>query len=148
MKKSALLACLLAGVTLSAAAQAKDLAIGLKSEATSMDPQFHQLSTNTQVLLNIFEPLTKQDPLQKVTPGLATKWEAVNDTTWRFALRRGVMQIGAGKSRVQISHGFAKLSPAKCSLTSLCSRAPSLLCTLAPPRATATQTIAPPVQQL
>ena len=28
-----------------APAMAQDLSIGLKSEATSMDPQFHQLST-------------------------------------------------------------------------------------------------------
>ncbi|KIZ40507.1 hypothetical protein OO17_17480 [Rhodopseudomonas palustris] len=55
-----------------------------------MDPQFHQLSTNMQVLLNIFEGLTNQDPLQKITPALATKWEAIDDTTWRFTLRDGV----------------------------------------------------------
>ena len=73
-----------------APAQAQDLAIGLKSEATSMDPQFHQLSTNIQVLKNVFEALTTQDALQKVGPGLATEWEAVDDTTWRFKLREGV----------------------------------------------------------
>jgi peptide/nickel transport system substrate-binding protein len=76
-----------AGVT---PATAQDLSIGLKSEATSMDPQFHQLSTNIQVAKNIFEALTTQDALQKVTPGLAESWEAVDDTTWRFKLREGV----------------------------------------------------------
>ena len=90
MKTGALFSCLVAGSVLSGAAQAADLVVGLKSEATSMDPQFHQLSTNTQVLLNIFEGLTNQDPLQKVTPALATEWEAVDDTTWRFTLRDGV----------------------------------------------------------
>jgi peptide/nickel transport system substrate-binding protein len=78
---------LLAGL---APAIAQDLSIGLKSEATSMDPQFHQLSTNIQVAKNIFEALTTQDALQKVTPGLAESWEAVDDTTWRFKLRQGV----------------------------------------------------------
>ncbi|WP_281826279.1 ABC transporter substrate-binding protein [Jannaschia rubra] len=71
-------------------ALAQDLAIGLKSEATSMDPQFHQLSTNIQVHKNVFETLTSQDAVQKVGPGLATEWEAVDDTTWRFKLREGV----------------------------------------------------------
>lgn len=69
---------------------AQQLTIGLKSEATSMDPQFHQLSTNIQVSKNIFEALTTQDAVQKVTPGLAESWEAVDDTTWRFKLREGV----------------------------------------------------------
>ncbi len=55
-----------------------------------MDPSFHQLSTNTQVLLNVFESLTKQDALQRVEPSLATEWEAIDDTTWRFSLREGV----------------------------------------------------------
>ena len=69
---------------------AQELAIGLKSEATSMDPQFHQLSTNIQVHKNVFETLTAQDAVQKVGPGLASEWEAVDDTTWRFKLREGV----------------------------------------------------------
>src|SRR3569833_1558907 len=110
MKQPALLACLLAGVTWCGSAGAADLAIGLKSEATSMDPQFHQLSTNTQVLLNIFEPLTKQDPLQKVTPGLATKWEAVNDTTWRFTLRDGVkFQNGSTLSPRDVIYTYCRV---------------------------------------
>ncbi|WP_299820287.1 ABC transporter substrate-binding protein [uncultured Jannaschia sp.] len=71
-------------------AMAQDLSIGVKSEATSMDPQFHQLSTNIQVLKNVFEALTTQDANQMVGPGLATEWEAVDDTTWRFKLREGV----------------------------------------------------------
>lgn len=72
------------------AAMAQELSIGLKSEATSMDPQFHQLSTNIQVAKNVFEALTTQDAVQKVTPGLAESWEAIDDTTWRFKLRQGV----------------------------------------------------------
>lgn len=71
-------------------ALSQELTIGLKSEATSMDPQFHSLTTNIQVLLNVFEALTGQDATQKVVPALATEWEAVTDTTWRFKLREGV----------------------------------------------------------
>jgi peptide/nickel transport system substrate-binding protein len=85
-----LIAGLVAATALSAPAFAQELTIGLKSEATSMDPQFHQLSTNIQVLLNIFEGLTKQDAVQRVQPSLATEWEAIDDTTWRFTLREGV----------------------------------------------------------
>ncbi|MCF3936613.1 ABC transporter substrate-binding protein [Acuticoccus sp. M5D2P5] len=85
-----LMAGLIAGTALTAPAMAEELTIGLKSEATSMDPQFHNLATNTQVLSNIFEGLTEQDPVQKVEPSLATEWTAVDDTTWRFTLREGV----------------------------------------------------------
>ena len=76
--------------SVAAPALAQELAIGLKSEATSMDPQFHSLTTNNQVLHNIFEPLTTQNAVQEVQPLLATEWEAVDDTTWRFTLREGV----------------------------------------------------------
>jgi peptide/nickel transport system substrate-binding protein len=39
---------------------------------------------------NTFESLIAQDEKQAVKPALATKWEAVDDTTWRFHLREGV----------------------------------------------------------
>lgn len=73
-----------------ASAQENELTIGLKSEATSMDPHFHNLSTNTQVLQNIFQALVEQDATQAPQPQLAESWEAVDDTTWRFELREGV----------------------------------------------------------
>ena len=86
---------LAAGIVLAGLAPAatQTLTIGLKSEATSMDPLFHQLSTNIQVSKNIFEALTTQDALQMVTPGLAESWEAVDDTTWRFKLRQGMGDV-------------------------------------------------------
>ncbi|WOI58164.1 ABC transporter substrate-binding protein [Palleronia sp. LCG004] len=73
-----------------APAMAQDLTVGLKSEATSIDPQYHSLSTNNQVLQTIFEPLTSQNAVQELEPLLATSWEAIDDTTWRFELREDV----------------------------------------------------------
>lgn len=81
---------LVAFTALSSAAHAQQLRIGLSSEPTSMDPQFHNLATNTQVRFNIFESLIQQDPQQMLEPSLATKWEAVDDTTWRYTLRDDV----------------------------------------------------------
>ncbi|WP_088348800.1 MULTISPECIES: ABC transporter substrate-binding protein [Rhodomicrobium] len=72
------------------AAPAKDLTIGLSAEASSIDPHFHQLTPNNQIRQNIFESLVAQDEQQKLKPSLATKWEAVDDTNWRFTLREGV----------------------------------------------------------
>lgn len=40
---------------------------------------------------NIVETLTEIDPKDgRITPRLATSWEKVNETTWRFKLREGV----------------------------------------------------------
>ncbi|MHB2266518.1 ABC transporter substrate-binding protein [Aliihoeflea sp. PC F10.4] len=75
---------------LSGAAQAQQLRVGLASEATSMDPQFHNLATNTQIRFNIFESLIQQDAQQMLEPSLATEWEALDDTTWRYTLRDDV----------------------------------------------------------
>lgn len=83
-------AVLISSTALVSAAAAQELRVGLASEPTSMDPQFHNLATNTQVRLNIFESLIAQDPLQNLEPSLATEWEALDDTTWRFSLREGV----------------------------------------------------------
>lgn len=88
---TALLAGLLATTASAPAlAQESELTIGLKSEATSMDPHFHNLSTNTQVLQNIFQALVEQDATQEPQPQLAESWEAIDDTTWRFTLRQDV----------------------------------------------------------
>jgi peptide/nickel transport system substrate-binding protein len=72
------------------AAPARDLTIGLSAEPSSIDPHFHNLSPNNQTRWSIFESLIAQDETQKLMPALAEKWEAVDDTTWRFTLRKGV----------------------------------------------------------
>ena len=71
-------------------ASARDLTIGLSAEASSIDPDFHALTPNIQMRWNIFQSLTEQDEQQAVKPSLATKWEPIDDTTWRFHLRQGV----------------------------------------------------------
>ena len=72
-------------LALAAAAQAADLTIGLKSEPTSLDPQFHVLASNMQISMAIFEPLVAQDRELGIEPDLATAWE-FDDTTWTFHL--------------------------------------------------------------
>ena len=84
-------AILLAAAT-SAAAQSKprDINIGLQAAITSMDPHFHNLSPNNSMMLHVFDPLIKRDENQKLVPGLATSWKALNDLTWEFKLRKNV----------------------------------------------------------
>ena len=71
-------------------ANADTLRIGLASEPTSVDPHYHNLGPNNALARHIFTPLIEQDANQLLEPGLATEWEAVDDTTWRIKLREGV----------------------------------------------------------
>ncbi|MBT9385260.1 ABC transporter substrate-binding protein [Pseudooceanicola sp. CBS1P-1] len=72
-------------LALATAPQAADLTIGLKSEPTSLDPQFHVLASNTQVSMAIFEPLVAQNTELGIEPDLATSW-TFEGTVWTFNL--------------------------------------------------------------
>ncbi|MCB9946261.1 MAG: ABC transporter substrate-binding protein [Rhodospirillaceae bacterium] len=71
-------------------ASAEDLTIALASEATSIDPHFHNTGNNNQIVFHIFDTLIKQGSSQELEPGLATSWGPIDDTTWEFHLREGV----------------------------------------------------------
>ncbi len=68
----------------------REVAIGLQAAITSIDPHYHNLSPNNSLLLHVFEPLIKRDSNQKLVPGLATSWKAIDDLTWEFKLRKNV----------------------------------------------------------
>lgn len=74
----------------SAKAAAADLTIGLGAEVTSIDPHFHNLSPNSNIGKHIFDALVHQDDQQRLSPGLAVSWKALEDATWEFKLRQGV----------------------------------------------------------
>ena len=80
------------GFAVNAHAQSKqrDVSVGLQAAITSMDPHFHNLTPNNAFLLHIFEQLIKRDENQKLIPGLATSWKAIDDLTWEFKLRKNV----------------------------------------------------------
>ncbi|MBL8697201.1 MAG: ABC transporter substrate-binding protein [Alphaproteobacteria bacterium] len=71
-------------------AVAQDLTIGLQGSITSIDPHFHALATNNNVAQHLFDRLIHQDERQRLTPGLATSWSALDETTWELRLRKGV----------------------------------------------------------
>ncbi|MGH8704461.1 MAG: ABC transporter substrate-binding protein, partial [Burkholderiales bacterium] len=86
-----LLAALLAATLLAAGhARAQAIRMGVASEPTSMDPHFHNLSPNNSMLSHVFESLVEQDEKQRLVPGLAESWKAIDATTWEFKLRKGV----------------------------------------------------------
>jgi len=71
-------------------AYAQTLTVGAAAEATSLDPQFQNLSSNAQMQAMIFETLLGRDASAKVYPLLAASYELIDDTTWEFKLREGV----------------------------------------------------------
>ncbi len=71
-------------------ATAQELTIGLGGNVTSADPHFHNLSPNNNVAVHVFDRLVHHDAQQRIGPGLAVSWRAIDDLTWEFKLRPGV----------------------------------------------------------
>ncbi|MDC9818514.1 ABC transporter substrate-binding protein [Pectobacterium polonicum] len=78
---------LLLGVT-STTAIASEITIAQPTSATAMDPGF--LKESATLVDNLFDTLVLRDRHMNLQPGLATAWQAVNDTTWEFDIRHGV----------------------------------------------------------
>ncbi len=56
----------------------------------AMDPYTREETVQLSFLGNIYEPLVRRSADLKLQPALATSWEMINPTTWRFHLRPGV----------------------------------------------------------
>ena len=86
-----LAAMALGAVMVAPAAQAEDLTIALASEATAMDPHYHNTGNNNQIMSHIYDRLITQGPNQELLPGLAVSWGPTDDPlVWEFELRQGV----------------------------------------------------------
>lgn len=83
-------ATVLSASLVSFGAAAQELKIGLKTEPTSLDPQYHALTPNIQVSSHLFDALVFMDGQLRPQPSLAQSWKALDDTTWEFKLRPGV----------------------------------------------------------
>ena len=69
---------------------AQVLRAGIKGEPSSIDPHYHNLTPNNALAREIFDRLIMPDDKQRLQPGLAVSWKAVDDLTWEFNLRKGV----------------------------------------------------------
>lgn len=72
------------------APNAKPLVIAIGTEPATLDAQAVIDRSSRVVTGNIFETLLSRDQDAKLVPLLAESFSAVNDTTWRFVLRKGV----------------------------------------------------------
>ena len=70
-------------------AVARDLVVALKTEPSSLDPQYHALTPNNQIAQTLFDGLVKSSPDITPEPALAESW-TVDGSVWTFKLRKGV----------------------------------------------------------
>jgi peptide/nickel transport system substrate-binding protein len=71
-------------------ADAKTFRLAINADASTLDPHAQNSQVNFAILLQAYEPLVGRDKDLKPVPVLATKWEAVEPTRWRFTLRPNV----------------------------------------------------------
>jgi peptide/nickel transport system substrate-binding protein len=82
-----------AAVTLALAvtgAAATTLRFASAFDPNSLDPHALALLYQTRVVTQIYEGLVNRDRNFRLEPALATSWQAIGPTTWRFSLRPGV----------------------------------------------------------
>lgn len=92
-KAKCMLAAVAAAALMGAAsvtADAKTLRIAAQADAGTMDPQAQNVQTTISVLSMIYEALVTRDQNLEKVPALATSWENVSPTVWRFTLRPDV----------------------------------------------------------
>jgi len=72
-------------------ASARDLVIGQGTDVSLLDPHYSTSASDVNVFFNLYDNLVLRDEKLNLTPGLATAWKLVDDKTWQFKLREGVV---------------------------------------------------------
>jgi peptide/nickel transport system substrate-binding protein len=88
-----LLAALIGALALSLVAvpsQAKTLRWASQGDPQTADPHSQNEGLTNLFSAEVHDTLVMRDNTLKLVPGLATSWQQVNPTTWRFTLRQGV----------------------------------------------------------
>ncbi|WP_067456182.1 ABC transporter substrate-binding protein [Devosia elaeis] len=74
----------------SSSAMAEKITWSYSADLASLDPHAYDNTFNLGVLGNVYEGLIERGPNMEIIPALATSWEVVEPTRWRFHLREGV----------------------------------------------------------
>ena len=72
-------------------AVARDLTIGQGTDVSHLDPHYSTSASDVNVFFNLYDNLVLRDEQLNLTPGLATVWKLIDDRTWQFTLRQGVV---------------------------------------------------------
>jgi len=73
-----------------APAQARSFTIAQAVDVQTLDPHGTTETNTLGVIMNIYEALVRRGRDMAIEPGLATSWQLVEPTRWRFKLRQGV----------------------------------------------------------
>jgi peptide/nickel transport system substrate-binding protein len=89
----AMLAALLLALCLAAhAADPKDeLRVAIPWTPENLDPTMNLSSIRAQIGVSIFDSLVGRNAENRIVPELAESWRLLDDTTWQFRLRKGVV---------------------------------------------------------
>ncbi len=79
-----------ASAALAGAASAETFRWGAARDIGSLDPYSYGDSFTINVMNHVYEGLVRYDRDLKIEPALATSWEVVSPSVWRFRLREGV----------------------------------------------------------
>jgi len=88
----ALTGCLALGFSLISlgGTQAAPIKWAAQNDILTLDPHSQNHATTNNVVGHAYEGLVRYDKQYNIEPSLATSWQALNPTTWRFNLRRDV----------------------------------------------------------
>lgn len=87
-----------------------ELRVGLSAEPTTVDPHYHDAGFNKPFLMHIYEGLTFMNAKLQVEPGLAAAWELLDETTWRFTLRKDVLfQDGSEFTATDVVYSIGRI---------------------------------------
>jgi peptide/nickel transport system substrate-binding protein len=78
-------------VALGASAQPSEIRVAIPWTPENLDPTMNLSSIRATVGASMFDSLVGRDPDGKLVPELAESWKLVDDTTWQFKLRKGVV---------------------------------------------------------
>jgi peptide/nickel transport system substrate-binding protein len=90
MKRVVTSGLLLAAVALGTSAHAQTLRWASQGDPQTMDPHSQNESMTNMMNGQVYERLTSRSKTLEVVPGLASSWEQVSPTLWRFKLRPNV----------------------------------------------------------
>jgi peptide/nickel transport system substrate-binding protein len=74
-----------------AAAPAQNLTLGTKLELNTLDPHFFAAFPTNSSMQYLFDKLVEYGDKLEIKPALATSWKLLDNTTWEFKLRQGVV---------------------------------------------------------
>lgn len=90
MRRTLLASALAAALLIPALGHAKTLRWASQGDILTMDPHAQNEGLTIAASSYVYEPLVQYDADFNIAPGLATKWEQAQPTTWRFTLRQDV----------------------------------------------------------